>query len=61
MNQVDIVEWLPSAYCSYTSVVGKLLHKILSYHLEEYLRINKYLYTSVKKALSVAYPGYLNI
>ena len=40
-----------------TSVVGKLLHKILSHHPEEYLRVNNYLDTSLQKGFVSGLPG----
>jgi len=40
-----------------TSVVGKLLHKILSYCLKRYLRVNNYLDTSIQKGFVSGLPG----
>jgi len=39
------------------SVVGKLLHKILSHRLERYLRANKYLDIGVQKGFVTGMPG----
>ena len=40
-----------------TSVVGKLLHKILSNRLERYLRVNTVLDTSIQKGFVSGLPG----
>ena len=42
-----------------TSVVGKLLHKILSRRLETYLKANDVLDTSIQKGFVSGFPGVL--
>jgi len=42
---------------AFTSVVGKLLHKILSRRLEAYLKTNNVIDTSVQKGFVIGLPG----
>ena len=53
-DSVDPSNFRPIAL---TSVVGKLLHKILSRHLEAYLKANGVLDTSVQKGFVTGLPG----
>jgi len=40
-----------------TSVIGKIFHKIISFHLEEYLQKNKVINASVQKGFITGLPG----